>query len=540
MRKESRAGELRWVRVAEWLVPLALLVFAVLVRLPLLDRPPHIDELFHALAAQSLLEDGDLATLDGNEYSRAKLFTYIVAGSFAMFGENFVAGRLVPLMCGVLLVLALYAVVRRHAGMFAGVAAATMLALDPISIQLAQFTRFYTLHALLFWLGAWSGYRLVSASATTRQRVLHGIVLVVTLLAARHLQATTLIGMVGVGAWMVAILIHRGISTLSAVPPVMRRSPVLSTAVVLVVGAVGGIAISLLIPPLRSLLGGFVYVPRWAMETAGDSRFYLRQIAGDWPLLWLGFPVIALGALKRAPRAASFALTVFLAVVVLHSLAAWKADRYIFYGMPFFFAVCGMGAAWIAGFFLDTASRMLEPIGGARWARTVPAVSWMMLLLTGAFALVQMPGVRRAGRWLTERQPMNADGSPGVGRPDWAAATDSLIPYVARDAEVLTSNDVKAVFYLDRVDGLLHRPEPLNPSPADTTSPYTGRPRIFTVTRLREQLDDDDLTLIVVEASHWRTDFAVPNEVADEIERTTRAMDVPSDWRLKVFVREGQ
>jgi len=164
----------------------------------------------------------------------------------------------------------------------------------------------------------------------------------------------------------------------------------------------------------------------------------------------------------------------------------------------------------------------------------------MMLLLTGAFALVQMPGVRRAGRWLTERQPMNADGSPGVGRPDWAAATDSLIPYVARDAEVLTSNDVKAVFYLDRVDGLLHRPEPLNPSPADTTSPYTGRPRIFTATRLREQLDDDDLTLIVVEASHWRTDFAVPNEVADEIERTTRAMDVPSDWRLKVFVREGQ
>ena len=133
---------------------------------------------------------------------------------------------------------------------------------------------------------------------------------------------------------------------------------------------------------------------------------------------------------------------------------------------------------------------------------------------------------------------MNADGTPGVGRPDWAAARDSLIPYVARDAEVLVTTDVKAVFYLDRVDGYLHQPEPLNPSPGDTISPYTGRPRIHTPERLREQLAANDLSLIVVEESHWRSDFAVPDALADEIERLARPLRLPDEWRLRAFVSE--
>ena len=136
-----------------------------------------------------------------------------------------------------------------------------------------------------------------------------------------------------------------------------------------------------------------------------------------------------------------------------------------------------------------------------------------------------MPGVRAMQRYLAERQPMNVDGSPGTGRPDWAAARDSLLPYVQRDADVLASVDVKAVYFLDRVDGFLHRPEPLNPAPGDTISPYTGRPRIFTAERIRSEFASNDLSLIVVETGHWRSDFAVPNEVA------ARPAPIPSPVR---------
>src|SRR5690606_31995002 len=91
----------------------------------------------------------------------------------------------------------------------------------------------------------------------------------------------------------------------------------------------------------------------------------------------------------------------------------------------------------------------------------------------------------------------------------------------------------------DRVDGFLHRPEPLNPSPGDTISPYTGQPRIFTPERFRTELESSDLALIVVEAGHWRSNYAVTDELADEIERRVRPIELPAEWRLRAFVWEG-
>src|SRR5690606_2863047 len=117
-----------------------------------------------------------------------------------------------------------------------------------------------------------------------------------------------------------------------------------------------------------------------------------------------------------------------------------------------------------------------------------PRLASVLLLLAVGFALVQMPAVIRTKKWLSENQPTSADGSPGLGRPDWGAAIDSIAPYVARNAAVHASSDVKAVYFLDQVDGYLHLPEPLNPSPADTLSPYTGRPRLFAVDRFLEEM----------------------------------------------------
>lgn len=533
------ATDLARARILAWATPLALVLFTVVVRLPLLDRPGHVDEFYHVVTAQSLLEDGDLATLDGRPYSRAWLFSYLVAGAFALFGESLVVGRLVSLAFGALLVLAVFLLVRRITGTVAATAAAIPLALDPVSVQLAQFVRFYTLHALLFWVGAWSVYRLALPERGTRARVVDATIAALALLTALHLQVTTVIGLVGIGAWVATALVHRGLTTLPQVPASLRRSPALATAAIVLAAAAFGLALSLVVPQLRAYWHSFTYVPRWAAETTGDTRFYLRLLVDDWPLLWLAFPVLCIGALRRAPREGSFALAVFAAVLVLHSLAAWKTDRYVFYGMPFFFAVCGMGIAWVARPVLDAAAGLATTLVGARHQRWAPALALTALIASAAFALVQMPGVRRAQRWLVEWQPMMPDGSRGVGRPDWAAALDSLVPYVRQDAVVLTSSDVKAAFYLNQVDGFLHMPEPLNPSPGDTISPYTGRPRIFTPERLRAELARHPRGLIVVEASHWRQDFAVPVALADAIEQTTRRVPVPDDWRLHVFAWDG-
>ena len=73
-------------RALWWGIPLALILITLLIRLPLLDRIPHVDEFFHVITAQSILDDGDLVTMDGVPYSRGWLFTYAVAGSFVLCG----------------------------------------------------------------------------------------------------------------------------------------------------------------------------------------------------------------------------------------------------------------------------------------------------------------------------------------------------------------------------------------------------------------------------------------------------------------------
>ena len=70
----------RSLRVARLLV----LTFALLLFSINLDRPPHPDELHHALAAKGLLETGRPALAEG-EYWRGLPHTWMVAVSYAIF-----------------------------------------------------------------------------------------------------------------------------------------------------------------------------------------------------------------------------------------------------------------------------------------------------------------------------------------------------------------------------------------------------------------------------------------------------------------------
>ena len=85
--------------------------------------------------------------------------------------------------------------------------AALLLALDPESVEISQFARFYALHSLLFWLGAIGIYRLVMAPpAAPLRAVLLGIGTLICFGTALYLQITTLIGLLGVAAWSVVAL----------------------------------------------------------------------------------------------------------------------------------------------------------------------------------------------------------------------------------------------------------------------------------------------------------------------------------------------
>jgi hypothetical protein len=94
----------------------ALAALCPITRLTSLDHNPHEDELTQLLAARSLLADGTLAIDGGQPYTRAWVYTYLVAGAFRVGGEGLPVGRLPAVLFGTLLVLALFVWLRGPAG----------------------------------------------------------------------------------------------------------------------------------------------------------------------------------------------------------------------------------------------------------------------------------------------------------------------------------------------------------------------------------------------------------------------------------------
>src|SRR5437763_10754549 len=76
-----------------WAVPLALFLAAALFYAIGLSRLPHPDELYQILPAEGLLATGKPRIAEGL-YTRALAQTWIIAGSFRLFGHSLPAARL--------------------------------------------------------------------------------------------------------------------------------------------------------------------------------------------------------------------------------------------------------------------------------------------------------------------------------------------------------------------------------------------------------------------------------------------------------------
>jgi hypothetical protein len=186
-----------------WLEVLLLAAIALAVRLIYLDHAPYIDELYHALAARSLLDDGTLHINGERPYTRAWALTYVVAGLFWFFGDSLVVGRIPAVVAGIALVVALFLWLRSVATGAAAWIAAILLCFAPISIYLSQQVRFYTLHAFFFWLGAFAVYA-ASTSAPRRNRRTAWLAAGAgaCFVVAFHLQPITAVGVAALALWL--------------------------------------------------------------------------------------------------------------------------------------------------------------------------------------------------------------------------------------------------------------------------------------------------------------------------------------------------
>lgn len=516
-----------------WASAAILFLLAIAIRLVNIDHNVVTDEINHVLAARSLLSDGTLK-LDAISapYTRGWAFTLITAGMFSVFGESLLVARVLPLLFGGLLVVVLFAWVRCIGGALAGWAAALLLALAPISIYVSQYVRFYTLHALLILVAGVAVYRL-TVSPLPAQRKTFGLVTLAVVAGAMafHLQPTTLIALLGFLLWGLVSRVPNTVGYLIRKP----FGTVALTGMVLV-----GITAMFLL--FQSRVGTYVLerldqTAIWAEGTRDYFLFYHALFIDQYPTLWTLFPLAALLAAVRNRWAASFATLVFSVAFLVHSIAAFKSERFLFYALPFFFAVWGLAIAVAAPRLMQTLEEVVESAGlfrrGSPWTRC------LALFLMAGSILFAAHG-NRASTYL--RHMLTREDADWVlparyrGEPDWARAAQVLKPLSERAELVAASSDIEPLYFLERLD--LHlgfvAAESRNQDEF-TLARKTRRPVVMLPSSLALLVGCSSSGLVVVEDKRWRSPAGIPDSLADFIERALVPVPLHEDLRMRAF-----
>jgi 4-amino-4-deoxy-L-arabinose transferase-like glycosyltransferase len=512
---------------------LFLLAFSILIRFIDIDRPPHVDELYHIMAAKGWLAYGEPRIADGL-YTRAELFTILVAGALGALGDSLVAARLPSVVAGSVLVVAVFLWTRTVAGSATAWIAALLLCLSALSFQLFLWARFYALHALLFWLGAIGIYALVEERFGLRTRLGLGLGASVAFLLALHLQLLTLLGLAGIALWF--CLAH-GLRWLWSghLGPSWRVLAILGAAAIVTVILLDASGV------LDSLWQRYRWAPPHSVEHRNELWFYHLFFLQRYPAIWPFFPFLALIALAEKPRPALFCFCVFTVIFVLASFGGMKDQRYLLFAMPFFYALCGMalaptlGRLWaLLNAATERAATALLPSGWGRPAKWLALGASLLFLIfangSTAKTALMFVGVR-----------LSAEGQGiGVGSEydgdAWAAASAPLRPWLEQASLVVTMGEEFTLYYVGDYDVLIDRNRVVELGDREfVVDTRNGRPVVSKAASLELILDCYRDGVIIVDTEIWRQPNRVGDVAADLIEQRTTRIDLPTTPRIKLF-----
>jgi hypothetical protein len=484
----------------------------------------HYDELLHILSARGLLQTGQLAIADGI-YTRAELYTRMVAWSLRHFGDSLASARLPALASGATLVLLVGIWVTRKAGLLAGAAGAIFLCLVPTTVDVAVFSRFYTVHAVLMALMFVAVYEAMQPGRVLGVRIALFAAALGIVPLGWHFQDTTIIAIGAVAVSMLALLI---LDHWTYVKQLVLRRPILVLCSLGLVAIVGLAAVWYV-----GLLDQLGSTALWAAGNAQRFQFYLVAFRNDLPLLWPLLPAAAAIAVMRPEqrRLAVFCIVAIVAALFVHSVAAQKSMRYVYYLVPL---MCVVWAVALSSLITHAADREALSVGKppVRSPMFVGVVSWA--LLAAAFLLSQ-EGARALN--LVAGRDASPFGRPFASEPDWASLVSELEPR-AREADfVVTSNSMKAIYYLGRYDFELNAtivPETEGRSEFGRDR-RTGRQAIGTATSIQRVLQQPGKTLVVIEASKIGRSSGVTADAYAVIESRCDGLSLPEDSGVRAW-----
>jgi hypothetical protein len=501
-------------------------VFAFSLRFANFSHEPIFDELYHVLAGAAWADSGAFAIADG-EYHRAHLFTRLVGLVYDVSGGSLDAVRMFGITLGTLLVVAIFLGVRAIVGVTEAYVAAAIVSVLPGAIFLSQFIRFYTLHALVFWLASIGIYLIYSRPMKSRTRVVYFMCAVLLLAFAYHLQVTTLIGLVGLLFWGTALAMPAVWAWFCRQQTAVRILCLSLSAVVALIGlAYAG----------SSMYRSYSFSPLWNSKIHAGYYFifFRNQLGAFWSLL----PLAIVLSLLAKPRPAFFFACVFTIAFLLQTFGGMRAERYLFYAMPFFATLWAIAIT-------DVFRRLNRQIVAALSSRDYPGarvisanqLSAATLAMLTLCAVLMTPAAETTVRMVLNK-PSHSPTYWHYHPTSWNAARPAIQALVRESDIFLTSQAYHAIYYIGDFDVEIsaNGPTEIRASGDRITIDHrTGRRVIDDSTALREIVACNSSGVLVVHQRGWRHFSSVNDDVADFVESHLNRVDVPEEWGMRIF-----
>lgn len=507
------------------------------------------DEPQHIYAAESILKDGTPTLPSGLYYSRSSPFTYMVAGSFKLFGVNELAARLPSVVFGLLSIVLVFFIGCRFFEKTTGLVAAFLMAFIPFEVVWTRACRMYSMYQFFFLAGFFTLYLGLEANKPAAEPskqygsnerfitsswnlnwtwlALSGV----SLLIAFYLQPLVM-------SFGVSFIFY--LLCMAAITVIKRGASAYFKSKYFYFLMFGtGSAIVLLFPLhfLEEVITMAKYSPPWSEYMGVSPTYYIQFLIG--PVLYPIMVFFILGTVQivtRTSRAGFFTLTTVLIPLSFHSLLTGvQSSRYIYDIFPLLLLI---SAYAISNFWEnELLNHYFKPNENRGKSRGIECIRWMlMVFLALTFCIPFFYGVLGAARISLNRAPALG----GEYHAQWREACKFVNDRYKLGEIIIAGTPLaadfcgckKAAYILNNGEIDMFREVKGADLALDV---YSNAKAITSLKELRTVLSKNPTGWLVIDAQRFQNPATVPADVKDFITKHLVAHATPADRTMYVF-----
>jgi hypothetical protein len=474
--------------------------------------------MYHILAAKSYNQTGELTILDGI-YNRANLYTKIVSYQMKLSCDNLECARYVSMISSIILIILIIITSNYLYNSETAIVAGLLAGTCPALVEYAHTLRFYSMHALSFYIFAICTFILISKTdMIVRNKkyimlVIYIITSLISLIISYHLQITTIIGLLGIGIGLVLINIIKIKIFIKYMYHEHKKS-----FIVLLVLAILTITIVLynMYPWIIQSYMTFNTSPPWAWVQSKNYLYY-HNILSDWyPALWTLSPFFCVLSFSRWPKKTIFFLTIFAISFIIFSIAPQKDSRYIVYAIPFIIIPLSAGISVITKITLTHINNSKTSKNNYKYVYIITIIG----LITSIFLFIAtQPVMNQAYSVIIKNShPSIFTNYQQSKKYDWGKVANILKNKNDDSYVLITSSSGKAAYYFGDYSFSLNYSEIHH---TDTKKefgldPRTGR-RVITSAESIEKILKKCKKCIIIAEKHHIDGINIPNETVKYI-----------------------